>query len=113
MPGTILRNTVVRFYGTPQRTEGSVNEPRERQEHGFTFNEKWTYRLPRRDPAEAVERIIFWRRYDYVGSMIRRSADAEWEADDSLPVALSRYDADDTVNARANVKIHPVPPPQR
>ena len=45
-------------------TQGSVNEPREREEHGMAFNEKWTYRAPRRDPAGAVERIIYWHLYD-------------------------------------------------
>ncbi len=90
MPGAILRNTVVKYFGTPNQTEGSVNEPREREEYGFEFNEKWTYRAPRHDPAGAVDRIIYWRRYDYVGSVIRKSKDDEWQTDDSLPAALQR-----------------------
>ena len=90
MPGPILRNDVVRYFGQPNRTEGSVNEPREQEEHGWTFNEKWTYRQPPRDPAGAVERVIYWRRYDFVGSAIRKSADAEWQTDEGILEAISR-----------------------
>ena len=57
MPGPILRNVVVRYFGTPDLAEGSVNEPRERDEHGLHFNEKWLYRHPLRDPAGAAERM--------------------------------------------------------
>lgn len=88
MPGPILRNTVVKFFRTPDAAEGSVNEPREREEHGFRFNEKWVYHHPLRDPAGAAERIIYWRRYDYVGSVIRKSHDGDWQTDDTLPQAL-------------------------
>ncbi len=89
MPGPIVRNSIVKYFGTPDATEGSVNEPRERDENGFHFNEKWTYRRPRRDPAGAVERVIYWRRYDFVGSMIRSAAGGEWQKDDNLPAALA------------------------
>jgi len=88
MPGPILRNVVVRYFGTPDLTEGSVNEPREREEHGLRFNEKWLYRHPLRDPAGAAERIIYWRRYDYVGSVIRIGKYGEWRKDDRLPELL-------------------------
>ncbi len=90
MPGPILRNTVVKYFGTPSETEGSVNEPRERNEYGMEFNEKWTYRGPRDDPAGAIARIIYWRRYDYVGSVIRKAKDSDWINDESLPQALQR-----------------------
>ena len=90
MPGPIHRNLVVKYFGTPDVTAGSVNEPRERQEHDLRFNETWTYRHLRHDPAGAVERIIYWRRYDYVGSMIRTSADGEWAKDGHLPEALTQ-----------------------
>lgn len=89
MPGPILRNAVVKYFGTPERTEGSVNEPRERQEQGMRFNEKWTYKRPLRDPADAVERVIYWRRYDYVGSFVRHSPDGEWVSDAKLAEALN------------------------
>jgi len=95
MPGPIYRNLVVKFFGTPDAAEGSVNEPRERQEHGLRFNEKWTYHHPHHDPAGALERIIYWRRYDYVASMIRKTAGAEWERDDRLPETLARIETND------------------
>lgn len=88
MPGPILRNAVVRYFGQPNCTEGSVNEPREKEEHGMRFNEKWTYVRPSDDPADAVERNIYWRRYDYVGSAIRNSEGGEWEKDDRLSQQL-------------------------
>jgi len=88
MPGPIQRNLVVKFFGTPDATEGSVNEPREREEHGRRFNERWVYHHPRHAPAGAVERTIYWRRYDYIGSMIRRQPGGEWEQDDTLLAAL-------------------------
>jgi hypothetical protein len=88
MPGSLCRNEVVRWFGTPDEAEGSVNEPREREENGFRFNERWLYRHPRNDPAGSYERVIYWRRYDYVGSCIRRAAGADWERDDSLAEAL-------------------------
>jgi hypothetical protein len=89
MPGAILRNAVVKHFGTPDVTEGSVNEPREREEHGMHFNEKWTYHSPARDPLDAVERAIYWHRYDYVGSMVRRTPGDDWQRDDALPRALA------------------------
>ena len=90
MPGPIHRNAVVKFFGQPYATEGSVNEPREREEHGWKFNEKWTYKQPPHDPQDAAERVIYWRRYDYVGSVIRKTKDGEWARDDGLPQALDR-----------------------
>lgn len=88
MPGPLLRNTVVKYFGQPDATEGSVNEPREREEYSFHFNEKWIYRHPVHDPAAAIERTIYWCRYDYVGSVVRTAKDADWQRDDSLPLAL-------------------------
>ena len=95
MPGAILRNVVVKYFGQPDRTEGSVNEPREREEHGFHFNEKWRFIRPKHDPADAVERMIYWHRYDYVGSVIRTAKDPEWMKDESLVAALASAEAGD------------------
>ena len=95
MPGSIHRNLVVKFFGQPDLTEGSVNEPRERLEHGIRFNEKWTYTHPRHDPAAAVERIVYWRRYDFLGSMFRTSAGGDWHQDDALPEVLAKIGHDD------------------
>jgi hypothetical protein len=88
MAGPVSRNAIVRFFGQPQRCDGSVNEPRTAVENGLRFNERWTYRHLRSDPAGAVERRIYWHRYDYVGSTVRASEEAPWERDDSLPDAL-------------------------
>jgi hypothetical protein len=88
MPGPIQRNSVVRFFGQPDATEGSVNEPRIREENGMHFNEKWTYRHPVNDPAGAVERVVYWQRYDYVGSTIRTAGDGAWQRDERLPEVL-------------------------
>ena len=113
MPGPVIRNAVVKYFGTPNQTEGSVNEPREREEHGMPFNEKWTYRAPRRDPAGAVERIIYWHRYDYIGSMVRTTPQGEWQKDDRLPAVLNQAMPTDLVNARTNSKIEPRPTGQQ
>jgi hypothetical protein len=66
----ITRNHVVQRWDTPQVTIGSVNEPREMEEHGLRFNEKWVYRLPQPDPTQPKERILYWLRYDLVGSFL-------------------------------------------
>ena len=95
MPGPIYRNLVVKYFGTPDAAEGTVNEPREREEHGLRFNEKWAYHRPRHDPAGAAERVIYWRRYDYVGSMIRKTPGADWERDAGLPEFLAGTAAND------------------
>jgi hypothetical protein len=64
---TIQRDDVVSLFGTPDQTEGSVNEPRLQAEHGFEFNEKWIYNRPRREPTRPRARVIYWQRYDFVG----------------------------------------------
>ncbi len=66
----VLRNEVVQCFGTPTVTIGSVNEPRELEEHGRRINEKWIYRLPRPTPDAPVERHVHWLRYDFVGSYL-------------------------------------------
>ena len=52
-----------RLWGEPDEWEGSVNDPRTREEHGIRFNEKWVYSLPdggRRtsDPAVTTHGLI-------------------------------------------------------
>jgi hypothetical protein len=49
-------------WGDPDEQEGSVNDPRTREEHGVRFNERWIYRLP-----EGVQRRVYWHRYDCRG----------------------------------------------
>jgi hypothetical protein len=80
----IRRNAVVQRWGTPHETVGSLNEPREREENGVVFNEKWVYRLPRPEPTDPRARIVYWKRYDFVaafvitadGSLVREDAAA-------------------------------------
>lgn len=67
-----LRNQVVQRWGTPHSTVGSVNEPREREEQGHRYNEKWVYRLTATTPDEPIERVIYWLRYDLVGAYLVR-----------------------------------------
>ena len=70
--GAIRRNAVVQCWGTPNVTSGSVNEPREREENGVRFNEKWVYRLPHPEPDDPVQRIVYWHRYDFVAAFLVR-----------------------------------------
>jgi hypothetical protein len=66
----ISRNLVVQRWGTPERTIGSLNEPRESEEHGVWFNERWIYRLPQHGGADPRKRIVYWLRYDFVASVL-------------------------------------------
>jgi hypothetical protein len=67
---TVTRNLVVQRWGTPQETLGSVNEPREMEENGVSFNEKWAYRNARTEAQPSRERVIYWHRYDFVASFL-------------------------------------------
>jgi hypothetical protein len=51
-----------RLWGEPDEWEGSVNDPRPRDESGIRYNEKWIYLLPGGD-----RRIVYWHRYDCRG----------------------------------------------
>jgi len=65
----LRRNDIVRLFGTPDYTVGSVNEPRLTTEHGIEFNEKWVYEKPRHEPSRPRQRLIYWQRYDLVGAL--------------------------------------------
>lgn len=65
----LRRNEIVRLFGTPDQTIGSVNEPRLSVEHGLEFNEKWIYERPAGEPSRPRQRIIYWQRYDLVGAL--------------------------------------------
>ena len=82
------RNMVVTRLGTPDRTEGSLNDPRERVEDGVRYNEKWLYPHLGDDPAGVPIRVVYWLRYDFVATMVRASEDQSWRPDTSLVESL-------------------------
>jgi hypothetical protein len=81
MSARITRNLIVERFGTPDETDGSLNDPVERAEYGIRYNEKWTYRHLPDDPAGAAQRIIYWHRYDFTGTLMKLPEDAEWRPD--------------------------------
>jgi hypothetical protein len=59
------RGRVWQLLGAPTDQEGSVNDPRLREEHGVRFNEKWIYRG---EDGRTVLRVVLWNRYDLAGA---------------------------------------------
>lgn len=64
----VQRNDVVEIWGTPDATEGSLNNPVIRREGGISFNEKWIYERPRGEPSRPRSRVIYWQRYDFLAA---------------------------------------------
>jgi hypothetical protein len=93
MTQPVTRNSVVSLLGTPGATEGSLNDPVEREESGIHYNEKWTYEHLAHDPAGVSDRVIYWHRYDFVATMVRAGANAEWRPDTKLIEAASAVNA--------------------
>ncbi len=52
-------------WGEPDAWEGSVNDPRTREEHGIRYNEKWIYLL-----HQGQRRLVYWHRYDFRGVLL-------------------------------------------
>ena len=78
---TLDRGEVWERLGAPTEQEGSVNEPRTREEHGVAWNEKWIYLA---GDGTTVERVVLWNRYDLMGVYrIRPDGTAEPEAIES------------------------------
>ncbi len=92
MSEPIRRNTIVALLGTPDRTEGSLNDPRLYDENGMRFNEKWIYSHLTADPAGVPMRTIYWWRYDFVGTVVRAGADEAWRPDARLAEAVAKAD---------------------
>ena len=88
---SIERDDVVGRFGTPDHTIGSVNEPELQVEHGFEFNEKWIYDRPRREPTRPRARVIYWQRYDFVGS-VRIEQDGQVVRESPSDLLRSRSD---------------------
>ncbi len=86
------RNAIVAILGTPDRTEGSLDDPREREENGVRFNERWLYTYLRDDPAGAAMRVVYWMRYEFRGTFVRNSEDTSWRPDQALIEAAARHD---------------------
>ncbi len=93
MSHQLHRNQVVELLGTPERTEGSINDPREQREGSIHYNEKWTYEHLENDPAGAWQRIVFWHRYDFAGTIIRFDAQEPWRPDDQFTCLLQQRDS--------------------
>jgi len=93
MTQPITRNSVVSLLGTPHTTEGSLNDPVEREELNIHYNEKWTYEDLGNDPAGVPNRIIYWHRYDFVATMVRANDNEEWRPDTKLIEAASAVNA--------------------
>ena len=69
-PGQKLTHHLARQrWGLADAREGSVNEPRTREEHGIRFNEKWIYFL-----HDGGRRLVYWHRYEFRGALLE-SAD--------------------------------------
>jgi hypothetical protein len=86
------RNAIVAILGTPDRTVGSLDDPREREENGVVFNEKWIYTNLRSDPAGAAMRIVYWMRYDFRGTVVRDSDAQPWQPDRALVETAAKRD---------------------
>jgi hypothetical protein len=89
----VTRNAVVTLLGTPDHSDGSLNSPIELEEHGIRHNEKWTYTHLVDDPADVPMRAIYWHRYDFVGTLVRASADEEWRTDTKLAETVTAVPA--------------------
>ena len=71
------RGRVWQLLGAPTDQEGSVNDPRLRDEFGVRWNEKWIYRG---EDGRSIERVVLWNRYDLVGAFrLRHDGSAEPE----------------------------------
>lgn len=93
MSSQLSRNAVVALLGTPTRTEGSLNDPRIRSEQGLDFNEKWIYEELLNDPSGCPERVVYWSRYDFVGTIVRGDQNGQWRNDQTLRDALVSSDS--------------------
>jgi len=66
-PGRLTHHLARERWGEPDAWDGSVNDPRTREEHGIRYNEKWIYLLP-----EGQRRLVYWHRYDFRGALVER-----------------------------------------
>lgn len=90
MNETPSRNAIVAILGTPDRTEGGLDEPRAREENGTRFNERWLYTHLKDDPAGAAMRVVYWMRYDFRATFVRNAEDEPWRPDRALIDAAAK-----------------------
>ena len=83
--GGIDRATAWRLLGEPADQIGSLNDPRDRFEHGLRWNEKWIYRERGGMGSGRARRIVLWHRGDFVA--VFRVGDDGSLAGDSDPFA--------------------------
>ncbi len=107
MTGPVTRNSVVSLLGTPQRVEGSLNDPVEREEFGTRYNEKWLYAHLGDDPADVPNRAIYWHRYDFVATMVRAHDSEEWRPDTRL-IEAAKEAAARLATVDDHHSVHPV-----
>jgi hypothetical protein len=86
------KNVIALFLGTPDLTEGSVNNPVVLEENGVHYNEKWVYEHLTEDPSGMPHRVIYWHRYDFVATFVRGDSDEEWQPDSTLATDLAKRD---------------------
>jgi hypothetical protein len=101
-PNNVTRNQVVRLLGTPDRVEGGLNDPTEREEFGIRYNEKWIYDHLHSDPADVANRIIYWQRYGFIATTVRADETHEWRADTTLIRAANKSSSLDPRSAHYN-----------
>ncbi|MBF6568138.1 MAG: hypothetical protein IVW54_04590 [Candidatus Binataceae bacterium] len=102
------RNAIVALLGTPERTEGSLNDPRLYDENGYRFNEKWIYRDLTEDPAGLPLRIIYWWRYDFIGTVVRATEQDSWRPDQKLlEVVTKKFDRLSVLDPAQNPPVTP------
>ena len=71
------RGEVWERLGPPAEQQGSVNDPRTREEYGVKWNEKWIYLG---EDGNSVQRVVLWNRYDLMGIFrVRPDGSAEAE----------------------------------
>jgi hypothetical protein len=59
------REQVWKMLGAPTEQVGSVNDPRNREDYGRKWNEKWIYLD---EDGRSVDKVVLWQRYDFVGA---------------------------------------------
>jgi hypothetical protein len=86
------RNVVVGRLGTPNHTDGSVNNPVIHEEDDTRHNERWIYDHLIDDPSGMPQRVIYWQRYDLVATRVRANSNETWRDDRTLIDELSKAD---------------------